>query len=195
MKTHRAFRYALLSQVCLLTDLLLCIVIRPGWAAANYPISYFGNFRVTIVPYAAGFLLCAYWLARTALALPSAMRLIRRLLVGVAVCTLGVLCTPYMISSGVGWVHLSFAIALLILELSLSALLIIRSHHIYALLGFLLQLFGAVLAMLSQVALLHLELIGELTVVVGFGILFSYNLRLLDSGVPASTASAKEAER
>jgi hypothetical protein len=171
--------------------MLLCLLIRPEQAAANYPVSYFGNFRATIVPYAAGFLLCAYWLMRTVVVLPPAMRLMRRLLFGVAACTLGVLCTPYMISPAVGWVHLSFAIALLALELSLSILLIIRSHHIIALFGFLLQLFGAVLAVLSLVALLHLELIGELTVIVGFGILFSYNLSLLDNAAPAPEASAK----
>jgi hypothetical protein len=191
MKTHRAFRYALASQACLLIGILLCIIIRPKWAATNYPISYFGNFRATIAPYAVSFLLSSYWLALTALALPPAMRLIRRLLLAITICALGVLCSPYMINPRVGWAHFSFAGTLLILELTLSMLLIIRSHHLYALLGFLVELVGAVLSVLSQAGRLHVELIGEVSVIIGFGLLLSYNLSLLDSGTPPPVESAK----
>ena len=181
MKKHRAFWYALWSQVCLLCGILICILIRLKQAQLNYPISYFGNFRNTILPYAAGFLLCVYWLVRTVRALPRGMQAIRVLLSLVATCTLGVLCTPYMISRTVGWIHLSFAIMLLLLELALSVLLITRSHHRIAILGFSLQLIGGVFAALSQTGTLHVELMSELAVVIGFGILFSYDLSQLDT--------------
>jgi hypothetical protein len=180
MKKHRTFWYALWSQACLLCGILICLVIRSKQAELNYPVSYFGNFRDTILPYAAGFLLCTYWLIRTVRALPQEMHAIRVLLSLVATCSLGVLCTPYMTSHLVGWIHLSFAISLLMLEIALSVLLIIRSHNPFAVVGFAVQLIGGVFAALSQTGRVHIELMSELAVIVGFGILFSHNLSKLE---------------
>lgn len=141
---------------------------------ANYPISYFGNFRVTIVPYGAGLLLCAYSLWRATTVLPRSMRGVRLLLKLMAAACIGVLCTPYMISNTVGLVHLSFAIALLLFEICFSVLLFKWSRHPYILLGFSIQLCGAALSILSQSGRIHLSLIGELLVIIGFAIQLTY---------------------
>lgn len=176
---QKAFRYALWSQLGLLGGLLICFLIRPHWVILNYPVSYFGNFRVTIIPYVAGFVLCAYWLIKTSAELPASMKAIRLPLLLVAVCSLAIPCTPYMISVTFGWIHLSVAATLLIVELWLSTLLILRTRHIYTWLGYAVFLSGAVLTVLSQIGLLHVELIGEMQLVIGSGVLLTCSLGLM----------------
>jgi len=176
---QKAFRYALWSQLSLLGGLLICFLIRPHWVLLNYPVSYFGNFRATIIPYVIGFVLCAYWLMRTIAELPAGMKTIRLPLLLVAVCSLAIPCTPYMINVAFGWIHLSVAVSLLIVELWLSTLLILRTRHLYTWLGFVVLLCGAALAVLSEIGLLHVELIGEMQLVVGSGVLLICSLGLM----------------
>jgi hypothetical protein len=174
---NNAYKYALLSQASLLGGILICVVIRFKEAVKNVPISYFGNFHNTILPYAAGFLLCVYWLLRTVHLLPSSMRGVRALLLCVAACALGVLCTPYMVSKTIGAFHLSFAILLLVLEIILSIILISRLRRLLTVVGFLIQLVGAILSGVSQLGIVHVELIGELLTIIGFGMMLTFNLR------------------
>lgn len=174
---NKALRYAAFSQISLLSGVFICLVIRSKEAALNYPISYFGNFQDTIIPYAAGFLLCAFWLVRASQALPRDLRATRVLLLMIATCALGVLCTPYMVSSTVGLLHLSFAAALLLTELVFSMILIRKTYHVFAVLGFTVQLLGAVFAVISQLGMLHVELLSELAVLIGFSMLLSFYLQ------------------
>lgn len=62
-------RKVVYSQVALYVGLLLCVLLAPASLLANSGFSYFGHHRDTVVPFALGFFISAYylWRARTLL--------------------------------------------------------------------------------------------------------------------------------
>jgi len=81
-----------------------------------------------------------------------------------------------------GWAHLGVSLLLLFAELAMSVLLIKRVRHFWTWAGFAIQLVGAVVTVLSQTNIWHFKMLGEVLVLGGFSVLFTYNLHLLDGG-------------
>ena len=102
----------------------LCVIIRPDSLSVNYGLSYFGIFISTIVPYAAAFMLYAFFLwrasevrlenSRRAKAITWSMRIM-------SIQVIGLLLTPY---NRLYSIHVFFGASLFSLQLLLSLALL-----------------------------------------------------------------------
>jgi len=100
--------------------LILCILIRPVGLGANEGFSYYGNYKLTIIPYAAAFVLYAYGLWKTSEAIGAktySAKAIMFSLRAMAIFLVGLVVTPSDLIDG--W-HTVFGASLFALQLVIS---------------------------------------------------------------------------
>ena len=125
-----AIRYIVYGQLCLYAGLLVCAVVKPHGLLVNDGISYYGNFRATIIPYAFALLGGAYFSIRAAehLAQPP-VKPLRYAFTAFALLAAGELVTPAFASQPVDALHRVFGIALFSLQLLVSIWLVVRLRY------------------------------------------------------------------
>jgi hypothetical protein len=118
-------RYVVCSQLCLFVGMLFCIVIKPKGLAANAGISYYGTFLRTVVPYTAGILGSALFSYRLAKSLHgSSFAFTRKVLIVIAILSIGIVLTPYSINVILDWTHTILGSIIFVLQLILSGWII-----------------------------------------------------------------------
>lgn len=98
----------------------VCILIRPAGLAANEGFSYFGDYKLTVVPYSAAFILYAFYLWKLSEITGFATQRFRMLslsLRAMAVLTIGLAITP---SDLINSIHVIFGGALFGLQFVVS---------------------------------------------------------------------------
>lgn len=127
---HReAVRNLILVQVVSITGLIACVALKPHGLVADSGVSYFGNFKLTIIPYAFALLGGAWFLYKAAQVLPvSEYRLTKVCLNFFAILCIGVFATPYSVSNLVDWAHKIVGITLFSAQLILTAWITIKSN-------------------------------------------------------------------
>lgn len=122
-----AARYILYGQVCFYVGLILCVILKPHGLAANAGISYYGDYKLTILPYTLALLGSAIFTIRAAQNLHN-QEIIKNVLLAISVLTIGILLTPDAWSRTSADVHTIFGIILFSLQLLLSFYLIWKLH-------------------------------------------------------------------
>ncbi|HET9850583.1 MAG TPA: hypothetical protein VFP35_03105 [Candidatus Saccharimonadales bacterium] len=107
-----------ISQAVLYGSFLLCVLIAPASLAANNGLSYFGVHPLTAIPFGAGLIISAY-LIFSALGRWQANlhKPVRRALQVVALLMIGVVLTPYSISSWFDYLHTAIGTCLFVIQL------------------------------------------------------------------------------
>lgn len=108
---HVAVRYIYLSELSFVMAAVLCLLINARVLFTSDGISFYGNFRNTIVPYVVGLSLSGWFLARAADYLPRdgrENRLLRLALRISAICLMGIIVTPSLVGGLTSFVHVSF---------------------------------------------------------------------------------------
>lgn len=126
---RRTSTYLWISAGAFVFAVASCALLQPADILGHYGLSFYGNFSRTLVPYAAGLLVAAYFLFRAArelAALPDA-RSFSAGLQGVALAVFGIVITP---SFSHVWVvqdlHVLFGLAIFITQAGLSAYYLFR---------------------------------------------------------------------
>jgi hypothetical protein len=171
-------KYLLYGLLTFVSGVLVCALIRPHFVTAERSISAFGTTKATIVPYAFASLGTIFWMMKAASALPSSNIMARKLaaaLYFMSAAMVAGLLTPFSINRLFLYTHEIVSLILFGAQLYASILIVthIRTDIFnYALFGF--QVAGSVLLVLSLkvVDVLNLQLIGELTILASFIILF-----------------------
>lgn len=145
----------------------------------NNPISMFGNLRVTALPFVIGFLATAGILFRAATLMPMTNhddKYLRRIFVVLSVVVLGLPITPFTVNSYFYYAHVSFATIFYVTALWSGVWFLYKRKWRDAL-GFILYaamtagIVGAILST-SEVGVLHLLAISQLTTISVFSVLF-----------------------
>ncbi|HTH71884.1 MAG TPA: hypothetical protein VL737_00795 [Candidatus Pristimantibacillus sp.] len=108
---HIAIRYIYLSELSFVMAAVLCLLINAKVLFTSDGISFYGNFRNTIVPYVVGLALSGWFLARAADHLPAdgrENRLLRTALRISAISLMGIIITPSFAGGLTSFVHVSF---------------------------------------------------------------------------------------
>lgn len=113
----------LFSQLLLYAGLLVCVVIRPAGLAANDGISYYGIYRDTFFPFAAGLLGAAYFTVRAIDRLTPGEKILRLAFKIYAPLIVGIVITPYAAGRWMDYLHTTCGSALFSLQLILSGYL------------------------------------------------------------------------
>jgi hypothetical protein len=120
-------RYIVYSQLSLFLGLLICIFIKPKGLGANAGISYYGTFLRTVLPYTVGILGGSYYCYRFAQSLlDRSLAFVRNSMITISIMSIGIVLTPYSINSTLDWMHTTFGTIIFILELIISAWVIIK---------------------------------------------------------------------
>lgn len=121
-------RYILLVQVVSFIGTIACIIIKPHGLVANSGLSYFGNFKATIVPYAVVLLGGSWFFYKAAASLPEeGYNLTKRALTVFAILYIGLFFTPYTLNNVFDWLHTLFGITLFSYQLLLTGWIVTKS--------------------------------------------------------------------
>jgi hypothetical protein len=123
-RTRQLFLY---SQFCLYVGLAICIIIKPRGLTINNGISYYGTFKLTIIPYCFALFGSAFFCLRGTqeLSISTSVRLVHYVLLAVSILIVGIVITPYTISRLVSALHETIGSVLFSLQLLLSLWLIV----------------------------------------------------------------------
>lgn len=122
---NQALKYLLYSQAAFLFFIAICFLLKPSAFVNNAAISYYGTNPVTLAPYAAGMLLAAYFLLKSAnhIKKPSG-KILRLSLRTMAVLLTAMLLVPYSVNKTFSDVHLLLSGLLLLVVLATSVYII-----------------------------------------------------------------------
>lgn len=125
-------RYIIYSQICLYIGLFICVLLKPAGLTVNGGISYYGVFRLTIVPYCFGLLGAAYFCLKTAMKFdrPEIM-VVKYAMSSISILLVGVVLTPDTLSIFIANLHEICGATLFIIQLLLSSWIIARTHYEY----------------------------------------------------------------
>jgi hypothetical protein len=172
----RLGRYLLLSQLSLLSLLLVCCLLLPSVVAHNGGVSNFGNHRRTVIPYTLSFASSIAVLGLAALRLLDLARGLWRQ--AGLLLVLGLLESAVLLSTfprHIAWtysvIHDDLGIALFAYEFCWAVWLVTRRSSQLAVLLVLLQSLGSLAALLSILKIVHLLFVGQLVATVGFSFL------------------------
>lgn len=107
----RSIRYILYGQLSFLTAFIFCLLLNHDEVLSHNGFSFYGNFVETIVPYAIGLGLCAWFLGKAADEIPQPGRqagLLRLVLRVTAISLLGLMLTPSFASKPSAFMHVFF---------------------------------------------------------------------------------------
>ncbi len=110
-----------LVLLVLVATIAICSLIDFAPETETNGLSWFGVRRQTVVPFGLGVLCVVALLVRAAATLPDSSRplvMTRRALVASAVLMLGLLATPYTLSTFFNWAHMTFGATLFAMQLA-----------------------------------------------------------------------------
>lgn len=172
---NEVVRYLKYSQVSFFGLLVVCFVLEPTVITSNLGISYYGNHKLTIIPYLLGLLLTSYFIIKAARALPRTSRAFNAMaeaLIALALLIIGVLITPYSVTTLFDRAHVLASGILFVIELALAIWLVVMTYRDWVSLTLLLvQVIGALIAMVSLVTSIELMLTGQVITQLAFGLL------------------------
>ncbi len=116
-------RLLLNAAVSLFGLVVICIIIKPGGLSANAGISYFGNYKETLLPYSGAFVLTAWFLYQLTNHLPRAKFLsgyVKQALDIVAILVIALILVPSNAGRAFEDIHESIGSAIFSVELILS---------------------------------------------------------------------------
>jgi hypothetical protein len=168
--------YLRLSQISLLTLLLVCSLLIPSVSEGHGGVSNFGDHVSTVVPYILSFSLSILFLclaAKQVRDMGTGFRSMADLLLVIAFLELLVLIStfPRRISPGYYEVHDWLGVALYAYEFALSLWFVTRERSVKILGSFTIEVFGSALGLLSSLKVIHLLYYGQIIGALGFGVL------------------------
>ncbi len=148
--------------------------------AVNAGISYYGLYRETLLPYAAALLGAAYFALRAIDALPPDEKILRLALKTYALLIVGLVITPYTVSTWLNYLHIVCGTALFSLQLLLSCWVAWKLRYIWWSIGLLLVELASGIAAAHYLNLTHGFLLqSQLTFQMAFGALLVLSLPAL----------------
>jgi hypothetical protein len=184
---HQAAKNILWGQIFLYTGLLVCVLLKPAGLAVNDGISYYGIYRATFFPFAAGLLGAVYFTVRAIDALPVQEKLLRMALKVYAPLVVGIVITPYAAGRWMDYLHTACGSALFALQLVLSGWLVWRLYYVWWSVVLCLVELAAGIASAIYLRPAHGFLFQSQTVFqLAFGALLILNLRRLQLSAPSS---------
>ncbi len=115
---NHAIRYFIMGQGCLYAGILICSLLLPRGLYGRGGMTYFGNYKLTIVPYTFALLGCFWFTLKTIRVLRShQVGFVRYGLLVCCVLLLGVLAAPYKLNMFFYIAHVYIAAALFLIEL------------------------------------------------------------------------------
>ena len=179
----KAIKYILFGQASLILAMLGCFIIKPHHDQNNSSLSYYGNFRTTIVPYAIGIILEAYSLFKAANLIAGLKNLIyvRRGMQAFSGTLLLVPLTPFSLGIYFLYAHLLVSVILALVNLFLvfyCVLNVVKNWQSYILA--LINLGGIVGCILSiaEIHVLHYEAIFELVLLTSLSLVLVRTLTI-----------------
>jgi len=171
-------RYIAIGQACFYLGILLCISIRPEGLSANAGISYYGVYKVTILPFILAVLGPGIFCVRAGLQLDAKnFKFLRNSLIVIGVLMIGILLTPDTLSIFVADLHQGIGSLLFISQLIISAWITHKlNYDLRAILLVLIELTGGVLAYIYLKPINGYLLQSQVLFQVGFGVLAIYAL-------------------
>jgi hypothetical protein len=183
MLKTKAVGYLILAQICFFGFLMIAIIMTPAAFSDNHGLSYYGEHKLTAIPYGLGFLLGSFFLMKVTSALPAKIQPFKNLAVAIQVLVLlliGVFLTPGNLNRFFDWAHNIVAAGLFIFELGLALWLIIWWYKDLAIISlFIIQLIAGLVAMLSQLDVIYYLSEGILIFQLSFGLLFTREIAYL----------------
>ncbi|HUD08056.1 MAG TPA: hypothetical protein VMQ52_03195 [Candidatus Saccharimonadales bacterium] len=171
---NKAFRYIFLSQCVLVVGLAICYLIYPH----NVNISYLGNLRETIIPYALGFIGSSYLLWKACVQFDSQKNL-QRALRFLVIFLLAILCTPFTVDIGFHIAHDLVASTYFMTAFVISCLILkIYKVSVLNVILLLIEFFSLITLIIvsRNPHLYHYQLFYELLNLISSGILLDYNV-------------------
>jgi hypothetical protein len=172
-------KYLLVSQLCLLLDLTICLILIPHFLFARDEggMSNYGVHSRTVIPYSLGFILAAFYVIRAALAIKTkstSLRRLRGLLLSYGVILLLILITTYGYKTNIYLknTHIVITIVTFWFELLGAAWLckaFLRDKINICLLA--LQLIGLIIGSLTFFGSLQLLFTAQLITIITFGVI------------------------
>lgn len=172
---NEVVRYLKYSQVSFFSLLIVCFVLEPTVITSNLGISFYGNHRLTVVPYLLGLLLTSYFIIKAARAMPRTSRAFNAMaeaLIALGLLIIGVLMTPYSVTTLFDRAHVLASGILFVVELALATWLVVMTYRDWVSLALLAaQIIGALIATISLVTSIELMLTGQVITQLAFGVL------------------------
>jgi hypothetical protein len=164
-------RLLLRAQLAFWACVVACFVVGGGGLSHNHGFSVYGGRPSTIVPWAIGFVLAAYFILRAASLLDDSDRMLAQSLRITVVLLLGVLFTPDTVDQFFYDAHIVASIALFLFEAIVGLWLVRRAQLRATLQLYVIQIAGGIVAGLSQLQWIGLLSPGILVFQVAFGAL------------------------
>lgn len=133
---RKTVKNLILVQLVSVVGLIGCVVIKPHGLTANAGLSYFGNYRVTILPYGLVVLGSSYFYYKSRKSLPAQGYKLTKISFGLfSLLLIGIFMTPYSVSNLLSWIHSILGIILFTTQLLVTAWELVKSDF-NRLLGF-----------------------------------------------------------
>lgn len=171
----KSVNYLVYSQLSFFGSMFICFALIPEAVTGNLGISFYGNYKKTLIPYTLGLFLTSYFIVKAANALQRAhaeLKSISEFMFVIAILIIAVSLTPYSVDTIVDWAHILTSSVLFIVELLLALHITKLTRYrsdIQLLLG--LQLMGALIAGASLLPDTEIMLTGQVITQLAFGIL------------------------
>ena len=176
---HRVTKFLVLGQLIFLAFAIVCFVLQPHAFLANAAFSYYGNYRLTIIPYALGILSATACIIKAAsFVKDSRDTIIRRALFGLAILLLGILASPYSVNGYFFAAHIVVSTLLLLVVLGVSSVIVFRrDRSAKSICLYISEIITTTVLVLSQgfIGVLHIHALAELAI----GLLFISHLNLV----------------
>lgn len=172
---RRPLWYAVASVACFWAGLIVCYSVQPtNWSQQG--ISHFGNFRASVLPYSAGLLFCALFMALEADALPEgapSFAVYRGLLRATAALLATLLLIPsWKFGAMVGWLHRTVSAGFFLGQIGVGLCLCVmawQSRLVASLFG--VQLMGSFIVLLSAADMTPMLFGSQVVTELAFGLL------------------------
>jgi hypothetical protein len=172
---RRPLWYAMASVACFWAGFIVCYSVQPtNWSQQG--ISHFGNFRASVLPYSAGLLLCALFMALEADALPEGVPSVgvyRGLLrVTAALLAFLLLIPSWKFGAIVGWLHRTVSAGFFLGQIAVGLCLCVmawQSRLVASLFG--VQLMGSFIVLLSAANMTPMLFGSQVVTELAFGLL------------------------
>lgn len=153
---NKALKYLIYSQASFLAFIAVCFMLQPDAFKSSAALSYYGTTSVTIVPYAAGTFLAAFFLLKAAGQLANQkLSVVRNSLKAMAALLVAMLFVPYTVNKTFSDIHLALSGLLLL------AVLVVSFYIVVAVDRKPLNII-IILLELATIVLLYLSLVGEI---------------------------------
>lgn len=171
-------RYLLYAQACFYVGLIICVLLKPTGLTINGGISYYGIYKLTIIPYCLALLGAAYWCLRSAKGVTD--QVIVFTLVSMSVLLVGLVITPDTGGRFIADAHVLCGSVLFIIQLLASGWLISRTQYDLWVIGWaLIELAGGIASLIYLSPKNGYLLESQVVFQFSFGVLFFYSISKL----------------